>query len=162
MTGPISSQWVLDHLEIDAGTFWRTPDPLDVVDPEAVMAIVAAEHAVEDFPLLLETTDPEADYLATVGRMISSTIVGRGPDWPLDRSWFHYLYIDLARLDGEFGMDLSSDEQLRTATRMYWDCVRELVREMKPEVVAEDKAEVDRLELDVVEAEMPKVQLALF
>lgn len=158
----ICAQWVFDHLDIDADAFWRVQDPYAVLDSDTVIALVAAEHASADFPLLLDGTDPDSDYSATIGRMIGASLTGRQHDWPLDRSWFHYLYIDLARLDGVLGMDLSSDDQLKTATRMYWDCVREFVREMKSEVSEDDENNVDALTDEALEEAMPRTQLQLF
>lgn len=121
---PISVQWLLDRLGFDEATFWREEDPCRFIDPLVAVETVALAHADAGFPAFLpawdESFDAKHEGKSFKGRLIAAAMNGGAIDWPLGRSWFHELFMDLARLDGALGIDLSSEERLKHAVSCYW------------------------------------------
>ena len=136
MSLEINAAWVLDSLGVDHEAYWQVEDPLTMIDPRTVIVLVVTEHVIADFPVLLETVDTDSDAKAMLGRMVGVAMLDKARDI-LDRSWFHALYVDLARLDGHLGIDLSSDDSLKLAVRKYWDGMRQLVAEFKGDLAAD-------------------------
>lgn len=130
--GGITPDWLLERLGFDPEVFWKEPNPARYLDTQVAVETVAVAHADSGFTLFLplwdEVHDQECDGKSFTGRLIAAAMTRQGHDWPLDRSWFHDLYIDLARLDGALGIDLSSEEQLRHAVSSYWKRIGSLAR----------------------------------
>jgi hypothetical protein len=124
--------WLLDRLGFDKDSFWQEPDPVRYIDPRIAIETVACAHADAAFSSFLGAWDDGHDHekegKSFTGRLIAAAMLHSGADWPLDRSWFHELFIDLARLDGALGIDISSDDQLRHAVASYWQRVGVLSR----------------------------------
>lgn len=128
----VSVSWLLDRLGFDKDSFWQDPDPMRYIDSGVAIETVAYAHADAAFPQFLGAWDDVHDHKqegkSFTGRLIATAMLHSGADWPLDRSWFHELFIDLARLDGALGIDLCSDDQLRHAVSSYWQRVGVLSR----------------------------------
>ncbi len=162
--GGITPQWLLERLGFDPVSFWKDSNPTRYLDTRVAVETVAVAHADTGFTLFLpvwdDVHDQECDGKSFTGRLIAASMLRQGHDWPLDRSWFHELYIDLARLDGALGIDLSSEEQLRHAVSSYWKRIGVLARihaaslKEEPVLVVEDDKDPEPYQ--------PLRQLALF
>lgn len=168
----LSPEWALSMFDVSADEFWAEGGDA-LVDPEEIARLAAEAHAEADFELLWERCDPDQDVMAIVGRMIATTRLEKAFDHPLDRSWFHGLIVDLARLDGALDLDLSSEPMLRHAVRCYWDCMKSFVASIKEQLAAIDAEARDEQDEAIPHEEadtrpfseeetMPKGQLALF
>lgn len=158
----LTVDWLLDRLGFDPDSFWKDPNFVRFVDPQVAVETIAAAHADTGFPLFLpgwDNYDHECDGKAFTGRLIAAAMMHHGHDWPLDRSWFHDLYIDLARLDGALGLDLSSEEQLRRAVSSFWKRIGALARAHATAIRLDKASEAAEA---VQETFQPLRQLALF
>ena len=119
----ISVAWLLDRMGFDSESFWQDPDSVRYLDAEVAVETVAAAHADASFPMFLDAwddrNDHENDGKSFTGRLIAASMT-HVADWPMGRSWFHDLFMDLARLDGALGIDLSSEGHLRHGVTCYW------------------------------------------
>lgn len=163
--GGITPDWLLERLGFDPAAFWKDSDPTRYLDAQVAVETVAIAHADTGFPQFLpvwdEIHDQECDGKSFTGRLIAAAILRQGHDWPLDRSWFHELYIDLARLDGALGVALSSEEQLRHAVASYWKRIGVLARTHAASLKEEPTPAVEDHE-GVPTPYQPLRQLALF
>lgn len=156
--GPdVSPSWLVTRMGFDDESFWSDPDALGYLDPEVAVETVALAHADAGFPEFLKLWDDrydhEEDGKSFTGRLIAAAMTPF-TDWPLGRSWFHDLFMDLGRLEGALGIELTSEAQLRHGVACYWKRVGVLSKAHaaanKPEPAPErprrpgwpDKAEV--------------------
>lgn len=149
MTTPaiLSPEWALSMFDVSFDEFWAEGGEA-LVDAAELARLAAEVHAEADFELLWERCDPDQDVMAIVGRMIATTRFEKAFDYPLDRSWFHGLIVDLARLEGALDLDLSSEPMLRHAVRCYWDCMKTIVASIKEQLAAIDADARDEQEAD--------------
>lgn len=119
----ISVDWLLDRMGFDSESFWQYPDAVRYLDADVAVETVAAAHADASFPVFLDAWEDRFDHeeegKSFAGRLIAASMK-HVVDWPMGRSWFHDLFMDLARLDGALGIDLSSEGHLRHGVACYW------------------------------------------
>jgi hypothetical protein len=163
--GGVTSDWLLERLGFDPASFWKDSDARRYLDTQVAVETVAVAHADTGFPLFLpvwdEIHDLECDGKSFTGRLIAAAMQREGHDWPLDRSWFHELYIDLARLDGALGVDLSSEGQLRHAVESYWKRIGVLARTHAATIRLDRTLDSELAEMNS-ESFKPLKQLTLF
>lgn len=154
----------MSELDVSPDEFWSDGGET-LLDVDAVLKLVANAHAEADFEILWERCDPELDVPAILGRMITVTQFDKARDPMLDRSWFHDMYMDLARLDGELDMDLSSISMLKKAVWAYWQCMKRFIVALKDQMTLVADADVVDAEQETTptEEELPvRGQLSLF
>lgn len=119
----ISPDWLVERMGFDNESFWDDLDCIRYLDAEVAVETVAIAHADAGFPIFLKAWDDrydhEKDGKSFTGRLIAASMT-HSTDWPLGRSWFHDMFMDLARLDGALGIDVSSEAQLRHGVACYW------------------------------------------
>ncbi|NTF17804.1 hypothetical protein G6L37_05275 [Agrobacterium rubi] len=120
---PVSVAWLIERMGFDFESFVSDPDSARHMDTEVVIETVAIAHADAGFPSFLAAWDDRYDHQqdgkSFTGRLVAASLTS-SIDWPLGRSWFHDVYVDLARLDGALGIELASEPQLRHAVACYW------------------------------------------
>jgi hypothetical protein len=160
----ITPNWLLERLGFDPEHYWRDVESPRFLDAQVAVEMVAIAHADSDFHALLpawdDAYDGEFEGKSFTGRLVAAAMQREKIDFPLSRSWFHEMYMDLARLDGALGVDLSSPEQLQHGVACYWKRIglrsRTHARFLKAEMEAASVSTKGE------EPSMPLKQLALF
>jgi hypothetical protein len=129
----LSAEWALSAFDVSPDDFWSEGGD-GLVDCGELARLAACAHAEEDFEVLWERCDAHQDVMAILGRMIATTRLEKAFDHPLDRSWHHGLFIDLARLEGALDLELSSERMLRHAVACYWDAMKSFVAGVKEQL----------------------------
>jgi hypothetical protein len=159
----ITPNWLLERLGFEPVSFWKDSGAVRYLDSQVAVETVSCAHAdagFEQFLSVWDGRDHENDGKSFTGRLIAASMLREQHDWPLDRSWFHDLYMDLARLDGALAVDLSSEEQQRHAVSCYWRRIGILARRHAASL-KKDAACLGEDQKDV-EPYQPLRQLALF
>jgi hypothetical protein len=146
MTAPgiLSAEWALSAFDVSPDDFWSDGGER-LVDGGELARFAACAHAEADFELLWERCDATQDVMAILGCMIATTRLDRGFDHPLDRSWFHGLFVDLARLEGALDLELASERMLLHAVGCYWGAMKSFIAAVKEQldIVAAELGEGD-------------------
>lgn len=111
----------------DPAALEASRDASRLVDPDLAVEIVASELAEAHFQTVVNTIDDRLDGAAAMGRIMSCIYVEHTTDWPMQRSWYHDLYLTLARIEGCLGIDVSSDCMQERAVKHYLREMRALV-----------------------------------
>ena len=119
--------WLLAKMGFEAAHFHGSAALSTLVDNVLAVETVAYEYALLHFEQALDAIDPRLDAASSMGRIISCIYLEGGPDWPLGRSWFHDLFLTLARAEGALGIDLSSEPMLKVAVDAYLKEFRALI-----------------------------------
>jgi hypothetical protein len=164
MTTPaiLSPEWALSAFDVSPDDFWSEGGDA-LVDCDELVRLAACAHAEDDFGILWERCDPLQDEMAILGRMIATTRLEKAMDYPLDRSWFHGLFVDLARLEGALDLELSSERMLRHAVACYWATMKGFIAGVKEQlaIVAAEMGDGDE-DLEEEAVETAARQLSLF
>jgi hypothetical protein len=163
MTTPeiLSVEWALSTCDVLPDDFWSEGGE-SLIDCWELVRLAACAHAAADFEILWERCDARQDVAAILGRMIATTRLEKAQDHPLDRSWFHGLFVDLARLEGALDLELASERMLRHAVASYWGSMKDFIASVKDQIAIVSEFVEEDGAIDEERVEQVALQLSLF